>query len=341
MRLEQKKKVLFALIVGAFVLLPLGISNGYLLQFIINMCFFAYLAVSWNILGGYAGQLALGNGVYLGIGAYVSTVLFLYHDISPWFGMLVGALIAGVLSLLLGSITFRLSGTYYALATVALLHVIRMIFLSNETMFGFRTNGALGLQVAWRGESFWNMQFLDKSWYYYIIFGFLALALFISAYIRKSKMGYYFSAISTNPEAASSLGVNVKGMKQTAGFISACLTAMGGTFYAQLILIVDPARILGYDLSVQILVYAIIGGRNTLWGPVAAAFLLSPLNDYLRGALGSSMAGLSIAIYAVILMLIVFYLPAGIWGKIQEVADQLLSGKVRELFQHKGQLKKS
>lgn len=341
MSLERKKRVIFFLIVGIFLLIPLGISNGYLLQFIINMCFFAYLAVSWNIIGGYAGQLALGNGVYLGIGAYVSTVLFLYNGISPWFGMLIGALIAGGLSLLLGSITFRLSGTYYALATVALLHVIRMIFLSNETMFGYRTNGALGLQVAWRGESFWNMQFLDKSWYYYIIIAFLALALFISAYIRKSKMGYYLSAISTNPEAASSLGVNVKGMKQTAGFISACLTAMGGTFYAQLILIVDPARMLGYDLSVQILVYAIIGGRDTLWGPVVAAFLLSPLSDYLRGSFGSSMAGLSIAIYAAILMLIVFYLPAGIWGKIEESIDKLLSGNVGGSFRRKDQLKKS
>ena len=327
--MNLKKKVAFSIILLGFILFPLIFNNGYMLQFVINMFLFAYLAVSWNILGGYAGQLALGNGVYLGIGAYVSTVLFIYNGISPWIGMLIGALIAGILSLLLGSITFRLSGTYYALATVAMLHVIRMIFLSNNTILGYRTNGALGLQVPWKGESFWNMQFLDKTWYYYIIFVFLVVALLVSNYINKSKTGYYLAAISTNPEAASSLGVNVKGMKQRAGFISAFLTAIGGSFYAQVILIVDPARLLGYDISIQILVYAIIGGRETLWGPAIAAFLLSPLSDYLRGALGSSMAGLSIVIYAIIMMLIVFFMPAGLWGKVELLIDKVLGDKKR------------
>jgi len=325
--MNLKKKIVFSIFALIVILFPIFFTSGYMLQFVINMFLFAYLAVSWNILGGYAGQLALGNGVYLGIGAYVSTVLFIYNDLSPWIGMFIGAMIAGILSLLLGSVTFRLSGTYYALATVAMLHVIRMIFLSNSTMFGYETKGALGLQVPWRGESFWNMQFLDKMWYYYIILIFLAIALLISNYIKKSKMGYYLAAISTNPEAASSLGVNVKGMKQNAGFISAFLTALGGTFYAQVILVIDPARILGFDLSVQILVYAIIGGRQTLWGPAVAAFLLSPLSDYLRGTLGSSMAGLSIVIYAIIMMLIVFYMPAGIWGKFELLIDKVLGDK--------------
>ena len=291
--------------------LPVVLTSGYLIQTFIMVLLYAYWASSWNIIGGYGGQFSLGHAVYIGVGAYTSTVLFMYNNISPWIGMLVGGLIAGILSLIIGYPTFRLKGSYFTLSTVALLYVIRIIFTSEDTILGYNTMGAMGLKVPWMGN-FMDMQFMDKTPYYYIILGMLLIVVFISYKINKSKTGYYLAAINTNQDAANSLGVNVTYYKMKAQFISAFLTAVGGTFYAQLILFVDPSRLLGYDLSVEIVILAIIGGRGTLWGPVIGAILLVPINELLRSYLGAQLAGISIVIYGVIMMLIVYFMPEGL-----------------------------
>lgn len=310
----KNTKTIWLIIAAVFSLaLPLCLSNPYLLQFLINMLLFAYLATAWNIIGGYAGQMAQGNGVYFGIGAYVSTILFVYENVSPWIGMLVGGVIAAILALALGFLTFRLSGSYFALSTVAMLHVIRLIFLSNNELFGYKTRGAQGIYLPWRGQSFLNMQFEGKTEYYYIILGLFFIGLAVSWWIKRSKTGYCLSAINTNQEAASSLGINVMGMKLKASCISAFLTALGGSFYAQFIMMVDPSRVLGYDLSIQIMLYAAIGGRGTLAGPILAAFLFAPLNDVLRALFGTTVSGLSLVIYGLALMLVIYFIPQGLW----------------------------
>lgn len=317
----KKQNIIVLTVLAVFSLaIPLLIGNPYFLQYLINMLLFAYLATAWNIIGGYAGQMAQGNGVYFGIGAYVSTILFVYEDVSPWIGMIVGGAIAVLLALCLGLITFRLSGSYFALSTVALLHVIRLVFLSNNELFGYKTRGAQGIYLPWKGQSFLNMQFEGKTEYYYIILVMFLIAVYISWRIKNSKLGYYLAAINTNQEASSSLGINVMGMKLRASCIAAFLTALGGSFYAQFIMLVDPSRVLGYDLSVQIMLYAAIGGRGTLLGPILAAFMFAPLNDILRAAFGTTVSGLSLVIYGLALMLIIYFVPQGLWpwvvGKI-------------------------
>lgn len=326
------KKMIAVVLLGVCVALyPFLAGSGYAVQFLINMFMYAYFATAWNIIGGYAGQMAMGNGVYIGIGAYVSTVLYCTYNLSPWIGMFIGAVIAGLLSLLIGGITFRLSGTYYSLATVAFLHVTRMIVMSNNTLFGFETKGAIGIYIPFHGFSFANMMFESKTWYYFIILGMLIVALLISYKVKNSRTGYYLMAINTNQEAASSLGVNVMGMKLKAGFISAFLTALGGTFFVQLLSVVDPYRVFGYDLSAQIMIYTVIGGRGTLWGPVVAAALLSPMSDWLRSAFGANIPGLNLIIYGVVLMLIISFLPQGIWPLISKILNRVFSGKEKTI----------
>lgn len=326
--MNVKKAALCAGIVLATALIPLFVTNNLAMQYIINMLIFAYFATAWNIIGGYAGQLALGNGVYVGIGAYVSTILFAYEGITPWIGMLAGGVIAALLALIIGSITFRLSGSYFALATVAMLHIIRLTFLSNNYMFGYHTKGALGISLPWRGNSIINMQFEEKAGYFYIILALLVAAGAFSYRIKTSKMGYYLQAINTNPEAASSLGVNVMGMKLKASMISAFMTAVGGSFYVQFLNVLDPSRILGYDMSVQILLFAIIGGKGTLWGPIIASLIMTPLQDVLRGIVGASISGLAQAIYGLVLMLFIYFLPAGLWPAIIKLYNKIVA-KIR------------
>ena len=239
--------------------------------------------------------------------------------------MIIGGCFAAVMAFLYGLIVFRLSGTYFALSTVALLHITRMIIYTNQEIFGLKTGGAVGLFIHWKEDSFVGMQFSDKTWYYFLILIMLCLAVFISASIKNSKLGYYLSAIKTNPDAAASLGVNVMKCKVIANCISAFLLACGGVFFVFLQTVVDPLRVLGYELSQQILLYCVVGGLGTLGGPIASAFILSPLSDILRGTLGSQYAGLSLVVYGIVLMLIIMFLPNGIWPLIEKLFRPIFS----------------
>lgn len=314
---KRQKLLLALLLLVLFLLLVTGL-NQYYVQFVMNMLIYAYFATSWNILGGYAGQMAMGNGVYIGIGAYVTTILYLYENVSPWIGMFIGGVIAACVAYVFGRITFRLSGTYFALSTVCFLHITRMVLYNNPTFLGFDTGGAVGLYIDWTGENFWGMQFASKTPFYYILLVMLIVGVLISWKVKTSKWGYYLSAIKTDQVAASSLGVNVMSAKLKAGCLSAGMLAVGGGVFVFILAVVDPTRVLGINLSQQILLFCVIGGLGTLAGPICAAFLMSPLSDILRATLGSQYSGLSLVVYGLALMLIIIFLPHGIWDPIQK-----------------------
>ena len=159
----------------------------------------------------------------------------------------------------------------------------------------------------------------------------LVVGILISWYIKNSKMGYYLQAISTNPEAANSLGVNVMAMKLKANAISAFMLGVGGTFYSFFLNVIDPSKMLGYDMSVQILLFAIIGGSGTLVGPILAAVLLVPVQDILRGIVGASVQGLAPMVYGLILIIFVYYLPRGLWPSIVTLYENLTFKKKQRM----------
>lgn len=312
---------------GILVLLVLGsqlITSGYILQSFIMVLLYAYWATSWNIISGFAGSISMGHATYIGIGAYVTTILYRGMELSPWIGMLIGGLVAGIVSLMIGYPCFKLRGSYFTLSTVALLHVLRLIVTSNDTILGFQINGARGLDVPWRGEEPLMMHFLDKHWYLYTILVMLVVALFITHRIMNSRMGYYLTAVNANQEAAASLGVNVTSYKLRAMFISAFLTALGGAFYSQLIIFVDPQRVFGYDLSAEIMFFSVIGGMGTVYGPALGAILMVPINEILRSNFGASLSGLSMFIYGAIFMLVVYFIPQGVYKEILKAIRSLI-----------------
>ena len=259
----------------------------------------------------------------------MAAVLYTYEGISPWVGMLAAGVIAALLAFVVGRITFKLEGSYFALATVAMLHIIRITFMSNEYILGYRTKGALSFNIKWKG-GLANMQFEEKSGYYWLFLGLLVAGIALSAWIKRSKMGYYLQAICTNPEASGSLGVNVMGMKLAANCISAFMTAVGGSMYAFYLSVIDPSSMLGYDMSIKILLFAIIGGRETLLGPVFAAFIMAPLNNILRGIVGASVAGLAEVIYGLVLMAAIYFMPKGAWPAIIKIYQDKKDGRCRK-----------
>lgn len=336
MKNKTTQYIFLGCLLVVLLLIPQFIDSALILQYMINILIFAYFTSMWNIIGGYAGQMALGNGVYVGIGAYVSAVLFTYENVNPWIGMFIGGAVCAVFALIIGALTFRLSGSYFALGTVAMLHIIRLIFTSNKVILGYKTKGALSFALPWRGGGLVNMQFDSNVGYFYLLLALLIVGLIVSWYIKTSKMGYYLQAISTNPAAANSLGVNVMGMKLKANMISAFMMGLGGTFYAQFMNTLDPNRVLGYDMSVQILLFSIIGGAGTLTGPVLAAVILVPFQDIIRGLVGSSVQGLAPMLYGIVLMLVVYFMPKGLWPTLLKLYNNLTVGKTEK--EKKGQV---
>lgn len=316
--------IVAAIAIGLLALLPLIISDSFTLHSFIMIIFFAYMATAWNFVSGYVGQLSLGHAMFSGLGGYVSVLLFTQLGWSPWLGMLFGGALAAGFAVVIGTPTFRLKGPYFTLTMIAVAEIVRIWVENTNVWLGIPLNGAAGLIVPAQPEpGFWAFQFDGKVPYFYIILGMLAVALALTIYMDRSKLGYCLKAIKGDRDAAEALGINPTRYTNMAFAVSAFVTAMGGSFYAQFIRYVNPERIMGLELSIDMAVMAIIGGQGTVLGPMLGAFILAPVAEVARSHFGGGLPGLHLVIYGVVLMLCVLYFPKGIIAPLQRVLARL------------------
>jgi branched-chain amino acid transport system permease protein len=306
-------------LVAILFVIPLLTNYPVFLHLMILIFFYAYLTLSWNIVGGFAGQVSIGHTAFTGIGAYTSTLLFMQLGLTPWIGMFFGAFLAALVAVLIGYPCFKLRGAYFALSTIGFLEAFRIVVENTQEVFGIPIKGAQGMGVPLRGNSLLYFQFLDKEPYYYIILIMMFIALYITYRISKSKFGYYLLAIKNDLEAAESLGVNIAQSKLKAAAISGFLTGIGGAFYAQLVLFIDPASIIGAYLSFEIVFIAVIGGRGTLLGPILGSFLLVPVSELSRVYLGGTYYGVHLIVFGGILIVVMVFLPRGINDSVLKI----------------------
>ncbi len=179
------------------LIIPFSAGSNFVFHLFILICSYAALASAWNIVGGFAGQLSLGHAVFYGTGAYVSTLLLLHLGMSPWLGMLVGAVVSTVLAVVISWPCFRLRGPFFALATIAVLEVVRLLVINQHDL----TGGAAGLAVPLKLGAEW-MLFRARWPYLLIAFGFLAITLLVSWKIKHSRLGYYLIAVREREDAA-------------------------------------------------------------------------------------------------------------------------------------------
>ncbi len=288
-------------------LLPLASGNQYLLSVGAMTLLYAYLALSWNILGGIAGQLSLGHAAYFGLGAYTSTWLFVHLGISPWLGMWAGAVVAMAAALVVGLSCLQLRGAYFALATIASCMVLKTLVENADSLLG----GPRGMEVTLLRDAPLYFQHTGKAYYYIVALVFTIAALLINRHVLRSRFGYCLTAVRNDQDAAMALGVPVRRYKLTAAMLSAAMTALGGTFYAQFVLYISPDKVFGANLSVIIAVVCIIGGRGTLWGPVLGALLLLPGEELARSLTGG-MVGADMMLYGLLLMIVIRWEPRGL-----------------------------
>jgi branched-chain amino acid transport system permease protein len=311
------RRGLLGLGIAAALAYPLAFTQPFPRHLMIMIFLYGALAVAWNLLAGYCGQISLGHAVFFGLGAYTSSLLVREAALTPWVGMLAGAVVAVAVSQVIGYPVFRLRGHYFAIATIAVGEIVQAIFINWEW-----TGGARGLYLPLKRPDSWlNLQFhTSKAPYYYIALGLLVLALAVSARVERTRTGYRFRAVREDQDAAASLGVHVAREKLRAMALSAALTALGGAFYAQYVLYIDPEAVFPLSLSILICLVAVVGGVGTLWGPVLGAAILVPLSEGTRIWLGGSGKALDLVIYGALIMVISAVQPAGLLGLLRRRA---------------------
>ena len=299
-----------ALLIAVLLAVPLWVEDPFTLRVLTVIAMYATLGSAWNVLGGYAGQVSIGHSIFFGLGAYTSTLLFLRLAWSPWLGLVAGMVVAAAVAVLIGFPCFLLRGHYFVIATAVLAESVAVLFTAWEAV-----GSAMGLQLPILPSSLASFQFhASKAPYYYLSLAMLALALGTSAVIERSKLGYCLKALREDEAAAMSLAIDIRRYKLVAIAISAALTAMAGTFYAQFVLFVDPPSVLPLSLSVLIALIPILGGIGTLWGPVLGAAVLVPMSELSRAYFSGSGRNLDLIVYGGLIMLISAWRPMGLLG---------------------------
>jgi branched-chain amino acid transport system permease protein len=298
------------LLLGVF---PLLIRNDFYLDGLILIFIWGAFAGAWNILAGYGGMMSLGHNAFFGIGAYTSTLLLLHFGLTPWIGMLVGGLLASCVGLVLGVVCFRLRSHYFALATLAFGEVGSILAVNWRSLTGGSEGLALPIQ-----PSVVLFSFSSKLPYVYTGLFFFLVVIAVSYAIEHSRLGYYLTAFRENEDAARALGVRTGRVRLMAMALSSFLSAIIGTFYAQYVVFIDPTSVIRIQISVQVALFAIVGGIGTALGPAIGALIFVPITILLRAKMGTSLPGLHMIIYGIILILVLLYMPQGVATKLRE-----------------------
>jgi ABC-type branched-subunit amino acid transport system ATPase component/ABC-type branched-subunit amino acid transport system permease subunit len=270
-------------------------------MFILSMVF-AIGAVGLNIITGYAGYVSLGQGAFVGLGAY--TVGICVNDIggSPWVWVPVAGVLAGALAALLGVVAMRARGHSFVILTIAFLFLLQLLATNWDEL----TNGTGGITLP---IPTWSVDY--QYWpFYYALFGLLALSLLAAWWIRRTKFGMGLIAIREDEDKAATVGVSTPTYKILAFAASAVFVGMAGGIYGYYIAFIDPIGMFNILLSVQIILSLLLGGRATLWGPVLGAFVIEWLNETSNNEFGGGNTRL--LIFGGLLSLVVLFLPQGI-----------------------------
>jgi branched-chain amino acid transport system permease protein len=303
------------LVLAACLLLyPVAFSGPFYLDIGVTFLLAAISASAWNIVGGYAGQVSVGHSMFYGLGAYTPLLFYTLWGWSPIAGIPVGIALSIALAVLIGMPTFRLTGHYFSMATIAVAELIR-IFFGTWTLVG----GAIGLQGPATARGWWDLTFRSEVPYYYIFLVVLGILLYVTFAVERRRFGYYLRAIKAGERAARSLGVPVQQTKIKALILSAVFTSVAGSLYSIKTGFIDPDSGFGILISVQMVIIAALGGAGTLYGPLVGALILIPLQTATNTWFGGGGTGLTYILYGGIIVLIARFEPGGVfelWDRI-------------------------
>ena len=300
----------------ALIALPFVYREPYHLHILVLILIWSFAYTSWSMMGRF-GLVSLGHGGFMGVGAYVTALLWNNFGLSPWLGIPVAMAAAGVLALVVGypCFRFRITGHYFVLVTLALSGIVLQIITATRDY----TGGSLGLTPhRATANRLLALQFDDKTSWYLIALAVWLIGLFVWHLIDRSMSRYALEAISEDEDAAAAAGVNVTAEKLKITLISALMTALAGAIYTQYQMFISPDTVSGIAASLQMVFAAIVGGLYVSLGPTVGAVITILLAEGLRIAFGTRAVGWDNLIYGIVLVLFIIFLPQGILGSLVE-----------------------
>ena len=295
---------------------PLIVHGAFFLDAVILILLWGSISAAWNVAGGYAGQVSLGHAAFFGIGAYAAALMSARYQQSPWLGLAAGVVLSIVAGALIGYLSNRLKGPYFALSTIAFAEVLKIVA---SRWRGF-TAGSEGIPVPFR-PGFSTLGLDHVAWVYLALA--LALACYgIEVYLERSRVGYQLAGVREDEDAAEALGIDTRRLKVEAVTLSAALTSVCGSLWAHYVGFVDPAHVFSIDLSIRFALNSIIGGMGTALGPFLGSLLITALETYLRATFSgmkAGFAGIYLILYGTVLILVVRFVPEGLAGVAQRL----------------------
>ena len=307
--------LLAALLVVPYV--PMGGMRQYVLHVVIQIFIWSFIGNAWSLMGRF-GLVSLGHGAFLGVGAYTTTLLWNFYGLTPWAGALaaVGAAVVVALVVAYPCSRFGIVGHYFALVTLAMGEVVRLLLIAERDW----TGGSLGLTLKTAGDaSFRAIQYADKRVFYYGALVVWVLGLGVWHRLDRSMARAAMEAIGEDETAAASVGIHVSRFKLAITALSAALTAFGGVLYAQYIAYVNPETLAGVSVSLRIVFAVVLGGMYSLLGPTVGTALTISLSEYLRVKFGVHFIGMAETIYGLVLVVFIIFLPSGIYGSLRDM----------------------
>jgi ABC-type branched-subunit amino acid transport system ATPase component/ABC-type branched-subunit amino acid transport system permease subunit len=299
------RRALITIIGVALAVFPLVSDDLYYQTMLIMTFLIAIGATGWNIMGGYAGYVSLGNSAFVGLGAYTTGILAAKEGISPFVGCFAGGVIAGVLAAILSLVTRRTRGMYFIIVTFAALQLLGIV----ATIWSGLTGGSQGLALP---IPTWSLSI--QNWpFYYPLLALLVISVAVSAWVRRGKLGLGLFAIQDDEDKAAGLGLATNAYKLIAFVLGGTFLGIAGGIYAYYVTFLNASAVFDIITSMLIVLSVLLGGRGTLWGPVLGAFIIEPLANLTSTSLGGADAGsIRLLLFGGLLGLVVLFLPRGI-----------------------------
>jgi branched-chain amino acid transport system permease protein len=310
--------VAIALFAAAYLLLGLLVSNSYYQLIMTLVLLWASMGLAWNMLSGYSGLISFGHAVFFGLGGYTMTIMFVTFGITPWLGIPIGVVVGMLAGIVIGFVTFRLRGHYFALSMLAyplaILYVFEWLGYQEVTLPMKRADPAL------------YAQFSDPRVYTALALALVVVCMLISLRVERSRFGVSLLAIKQNEPAAEAAGIDALAWKMRAMVLSAAMAAAAGGLYAVVQLVVTPQSMFGMLVSAQALVVCLFGGVGVVWGPVIGSLILVPLAEILHAELGHIVPGIQGVVYGVAIIVIILCAPEGIYWRVRDRLAALRPG---------------
>jgi branched-chain amino acid transport system permease protein len=306
----------WAILLAALVALPFLYREPYHLHLMVLILIWSFAYTSWSMMGRF-GLVSLGHGGFMGIGAYVTALLWNNFGLSPWLGIPLAMLGAGALALAVGypCFRFRITGHYFVLVTLALSGIVLQVITATRDW----TGGSLGYTPnRAAGNSLFALQFDDKITWYLIALAVWLGGLLVWRAVDRSMSRCALEAISEDEDAAAAAGVDVTAEKLKITLLSALMTALAGALYGQYQMFISPDTVSGISVSLQMVFAAIVGGLYVSLGPTVGAVITILLAETLRIGFGTRAVGWDNLVYGLLLVLFIIFLPKGILGSLIE-----------------------